>query len=132
MKANFDLFRWLGTFGLVILLVGFSLLTTSCSTTAVENREKSVFVKISLPGAHPEFLKREYVVPIERKIFGLGIASRLRSNAAESEARIEIHLSRRLTVSYGEDQIRRIISELFADTDVEELAIEVFTNNETK
>lgn len=116
----------------MILLMGMSLLSVSCNTTALDGQEKSISIKISLPGAHPQFLERECVVSIERKIFGLGIASRLRSNAGESEARIVVDLRRGLTVRHGEEQIRRIVSELFADREVDKLAIEVFVVEESE
>lgn len=132
MNANLDQCRRLGTHVLMILLMGVSLLTASCNTTALDGQEKSISIKISLPGAHPQFLEREYVVPIERKIFGLGIASRLRSNAGESEAWIVVDLQRGLTIRYGEQQIRRIVSELFADREVDDLAIEVLVVKESE
>ena len=116
----------------MILLMGMSLLSVSCNTTALDGQEKSISINISLPGAHPHFLEREYVVPIERKIFGLGIASRLRSNAGESEAWIVVDLQRGLTIRYGEQQIRRIVSELFADRKVDDLAIEVLVVKESE
>ena len=132
MNANLNQCGRLGTHVLMILLMGMSLLSVSCNTTALDGQEKSIPIKISLPGAHPQFLEREYVVPIERKIFGLGIASRLRSNAGESEVRIVVDLRRGLTVRHGEEQIRRIVSELFADREVDKLAIEVFVVEESE